>query len=289
MAKLTRQTLKLFGSSGATADFAKFGSQAATAPVKTKDISVIQALAAWDEGWQDAVAIGEAPYLEDMNGLLYVHSYEAVYNFQEGVAEWDTGTNYFIGGVVKYLGNAGYVEFYASRIDNNLANAPSTRVTDANWSFLYALSLGSGLIIPGTTTDDDAGAGDVGYAPRSYVAPGAAVSLTVSNQFYDITSIALGAGDWDISGVACIQLSGSSMTTSQGVVSENSGTDATDHLDGDNLIQAPPPTSGYYIGMTIPTWRLKLAAPGNAYLKAAATHGAGTPTGFGRISARRAR
>ncbi len=133
MAKLTRETLTLFGGTGPTADFAKFGSQAASAPVKTKDIATIQALAAWVNGWQDAVAIGQAPYLEDMNGLLYVFCYELAYGLQEGWAEWDTGTTYFIGSVVKKTGT---FEVYGSIVDNNAGNALPARVTDSNWQYL---------------------------------------------------------------------------------------------------------------------------------------------------------
>ena len=133
MARLTRQTLKLFGGSGAVTYFAQFGSQAIGSPVKTKDIASIQTLSAWVDGFQEALTMSKAPYLEDTNGLLYVHSYETVYILQEGIAEWDAGTTYFQNSIVK---RSGTTELYGSLIDNNLGNPPPVSTSNANWKFL---------------------------------------------------------------------------------------------------------------------------------------------------------
>lgn len=134
MAKLARKTLILFGNAGPNTDFAKFGSQQAGSPVKTKDIATIQALAAWAQGWQDAVlAANNAPFLEDMNSLIYVHSYETAYILQEGIPEWDAGTTYFQNSIVKL---AGTTQLFGSAIDNNLNNAPPPSNSDANWTWL---------------------------------------------------------------------------------------------------------------------------------------------------------
>jgi hypothetical protein len=137
MAKLTRQTLTLFGGSGPTADFAQFGSQAASSPITTKNVATIQALTAWVQGWQNAVALRDAPYLEDMNGLLYVLCYELCYGLQQGIPEWDNATTYYTDSVVI---NPGTLEMYASLIDNNTGNGLPSQVDNSNWKFCGILS-----------------------------------------------------------------------------------------------------------------------------------------------------
>jgi hypothetical protein len=137
MAKITRKNLNVFGLTGSSTYFGEFGSQAAASPVETKDIDTIQQLGAWSTGWQDAVALGEAPYLQDMNGWMYVHSYEVAYLLQEGVAEWNTDAVYYTGSIVKKTGT---FELYGSLGDTNTGNALPSRVTDANWQYLGLLT-----------------------------------------------------------------------------------------------------------------------------------------------------
>ncbi len=152
MAKtITRAALTLFGESGAGTNFAQFGSQAAGTPLKTKSITSIQALAAWVNGWQDAVALGQAPYLEDMNGAMYVSFYEMCYMLQEGIPEWDTDTTYFIGGIVKKPGTA---LVYRSLVDDNVGQAlPNDGESDANWAFVSLQSSQLNVLDFGATND----------------------------------------------------------------------------------------------------------------------------------------
>lgn len=135
MAKtITRQTLKLFGKDGASSNFGQFGSQAAGSAVNTKAIATIQGLAAWLNGWQDAVAAGEAPYLQDMNALIYVMCYSIAYQFQDGIADWDAGTSYYIGSLVRRVSTS---EIYSSKVDDNLNQAlPTAGTSDSNWQFV---------------------------------------------------------------------------------------------------------------------------------------------------------
>lgn len=133
MAKIARKTLKIFGGSGANTYFAQFGSQAIGNPVKTKDLDSIQQLTAWVNGFQDALTGSKAPYLEDANALFYVHSYELAYLFENGIPEWDAGTNYFTGSVVRKIGT---FEQYGSLVDNNLGQVLPNQVDNANWKFL---------------------------------------------------------------------------------------------------------------------------------------------------------
>lgn len=159
MAKLARKLLSLFGGSGATSNFLQFGSQTAGAPVNTKDILTIQALAAWVNGWQDAVyASNLAPFLEDMNSLHYVLAYQIAYGLQEGIPEYDATTTYFIGSLVKKTGTS---EIYKSIIDTNLGNALPSKADNSSWQYVinkgilqydstYSYSIGEIVQKPGT-------------------------------------------------------------------------------------------------------------------------------------------
>lgn len=133
MAKITRKTLKIFAN--AATNNGKFGSAQDTTKVLSADPTVIQALAAWDNGWLSAVlGARQFPPLEEMQSLQYVHSYMQAYCLQEGIPEYDAGTTYFINSIVK---KSGTYELYGSVTDTNLGNA----LTDATkWVFLSNLS-----------------------------------------------------------------------------------------------------------------------------------------------------
>lgn len=125
MSKISRVTAKLFGSGAGLDQIAQFGSLAAGSANFTTNPATIQALSEWLDGWFSAVIGGNSPAIEDMNAFCYVMAYQICYAFQEGVAEWDSGTTYYIGSVVNSSGR-----LYVSITDTNLNNA----VTDtANW------------------------------------------------------------------------------------------------------------------------------------------------------------
>lgn len=129
-----RKTFLLFGSTGATNDFAQFGSEAASAPQKTKDIATIQSLAAWLAGLQASVFGGNnAPYLEDMNSLFYVLAYQLFYLFEAGIPEWDTSTNYVTASIVRKPATN---QLFSS-ISGGTGNALPTSGNNANWIQIY--------------------------------------------------------------------------------------------------------------------------------------------------------
>lgn len=303
MAKtITRQTLLLFGSAGATSNFAEFGSQAASAPVKTKSIPTIQALSAYLNGWQSAVALGQAPYLEDMNSLFYLLAYEQCYTLQEGIPEYDSGTTYYIGGVVKYLGNSGYTEFYVSLVDTNIGNALPTRANNGNWAFMYALQ-GAGLILPGVTsmlgnlsfvagsgiigtnTNNNAAAGNIGQYVESLATP----SFPATSVWGDATSISLTAGDWDVTYVSVPERNGSTWSLVDIGISITPGNSTTGLILGSNelrlgLIPSIDPTA-----LCLANYRMSLATTTTVYAKYMATYTGAIPVIAMRISARRVR
>ena len=138
MAKIIRKNMTVFGLSGATSNFEQFGSKKINGtPNYTKDVEVIQGLSAYQNGWQDAVALNNAPYIQDMNALQYVFSYQSAYLLQEGIAEYNSSAVYYIGSIVK---NPGTFELYGSKIDSNTGNTLPSQVSDSNWYYLGNLT-----------------------------------------------------------------------------------------------------------------------------------------------------
>lgn len=129
MAKIERKTQKIFAGNAPTDELAVFGSMAADNPLYTDNIEDLQSQA-YEQGWTAAIIGDVAPFLEEMNGVQYGLSKQIAYGFQEGIAEYDAGTTYYQGSVVKVLDATGKPEFYYSLTDDNVGNP----VTDTvNW------------------------------------------------------------------------------------------------------------------------------------------------------------
>ena len=129
MAQLARVFHKIFGATGTSDNFGKFGSAKTGTAITSKDLTTIMANGAWSTGWQDAVVGGnKAPVLEEMNGHMFVHSTQMGYLFQSGIPEYDASTTYYIGSVVR-VG----LYWYRSLTDGNIGNAPPAGASDANW------------------------------------------------------------------------------------------------------------------------------------------------------------
>jgi microcystin-dependent protein len=123
---LTRVTQLIFGNSGPTGDFGKFGSGQGT-PTYTKDPATIQALPAFLTGWKAATYATQIPALEDMNGLFFLAYRQIAYLFEAGIPEWDAGTTYSQYSFVQVSGVV-----YVSLQNTNLNQSPSA--TPAYWS-----------------------------------------------------------------------------------------------------------------------------------------------------------
>lgn len=147
MAKITRVYQGLFGVNGDQAHFGQFGSRAAGSPVFTKDPSSIQSLTAFTQnGWLDAINAGNiAPFLEDMNGLMLLIFRQLGYLMQEGIAEWDVSTSYYVGSIVKKTGT---FEFYSSAVNDNVGNGLPNQTSNGNWNFVNPPTVAAGLMIP---------------------------------------------------------------------------------------------------------------------------------------------
>lgn len=133
MAKLERVTQKVFASQADNTGV--FGSLQAGTPTKTQDVSQIQSLPAWDNGWNSATISGEKlPPLEEDQALDYVETRQLAYLYETGTAEYDPETNYCLGAECKEILTAGDFKIYSSLKADNKGN-PLTDTT--SWKVVF--------------------------------------------------------------------------------------------------------------------------------------------------------
>lgn len=127
--------------------------------------------------------------------------------------------------------------------------------------------------------------GYVGESSRSAIASASAVSLTTTTAA-DVTSISLGAGEWDISGLIINGGSPTGFTEFGGAVNTTSANIGT---SGDNqglcVLAGGIPT---ITSISVPPRRYTLTTTTSVYLVARAVFTGGTCTAYGRIEAVRA-
>ncbi len=125
MAKITRKTQKLFGTSGPSSDFSQFGSLQAGSVIYSQDPAAIQALTAWLQGLTASlITVGSepsVPVLEETNALFLVAFYQLAYLFQQGIPEYDATTVYYMNSFCQVSGS-----IYQSIADNNVGHTPSS-------------------------------------------------------------------------------------------------------------------------------------------------------------------
>jgi hypothetical protein len=145
--------------------------------------------------------------------------------------------------------------------------------------------------IVGTTLADNAQAGSIGEVIQSAVIAISAIALTVSGTAYNVTSISLTAGDWDVFGtvgyapaatttITALSQSSNATTGAQAAFPNTS----TDYTDATAL--APGAVN---IIKNIPTRQFNVSVGTTVYLVATATFGTSTITAGGQITARRRR
>jgi hypothetical protein len=140
--------------------------------------------------------------------------------------------------------------------------------------------------VVGTQTNDNALASTViGYS--SAAASTAFQNAPTSTQFANIRQITLGPGDWILSG-SCGH-SGSTPAQIGCAISAFSGNSTGDHVQGQNLNFAAPPTASYDSFVAITNWRVSISATTTYYIKGRSDYASGTPTFRGSILAIRIR
>lgn len=138
MAKIERKTQKIFAGNAATDELAVFGSMITGTPVYNDDIEALQS-EAYTEGWKAAVAANEAPFMEEMNAVQYGFSKQLAYLFQQGIAEWDAGTTYYLNSFCQVGG-----VIYKSMQDENINHSPADDTEGTYWSPLETGGGGGG-------------------------------------------------------------------------------------------------------------------------------------------------
>lgn len=119
---LERKHLKVFGAEASENMIGQFGSSVANAKLNTSDIEQIQALNAWDKGWENTtVSKNRYPAIQERNGVDKVLTYQIAYILQEGIPEWNNKTEYSDKSIVKVL-DGNLIKLYRSRVPNNIGN-----------------------------------------------------------------------------------------------------------------------------------------------------------------------
>ena len=177
MAKLTRVPAKVFAASAAATEIGQFGSAVAGSKLETSDVATIQGLSAWLDGWSEALVSGNRyPALQEMNGLLKVLSYQGAYALQEGIAEYDAATTYYIGSIVKKTGT---FKLYGSLTNDNVGNALTV---DTEWKFLVDLNtVGQNITQIGSSATASATAEKAVTLSGFVLATGATLLISCSN------------------------------------------------------------------------------------------------------------
>lgn len=123
MAKLNRFTMPVFAGNAAQNETSVFGTMK-TSPQYTTDVAVSIDTTAYGNGWSDAIEIGYAPFMEDMNTLQRAITYQIAYSQQEGIPEWASDTTYYKDGLAK-LSTGNGAQIYVSLVDDNIGNLVS--------------------------------------------------------------------------------------------------------------------------------------------------------------------
>lgn len=211
MARITRKLQKIFALN--SSDNGQFGSARAGTKVQTTDVEVLQALTAYGDGWNAAtISSAKLPTLEEMQGLQYGLSYQIAYLMQEGIAEYQAATAYYIDSIVK---EPGTVKLYASLTNNNVGNALSNAT---HWRLLVDLEIVQPLnnftATVNPTVNDDAGDG---------YSAGSTWYNTVGADLFMCVDATVGAAVWVDTGVDLSDLGALAFLNTVGTTQINDG------------------------------------------------------------------
>lgn len=209
------------------------------------------------------------------------------------------------GGIFKFVdglsATAAVIRFYNAAANQftglKVANAAASSVTftlpsaDGLANFILktdgsaVLSLANGSQIAGTSTNDNASAGNIGEYTSVNVPLASAVSIT-STVSANVTSFDLSAGDWDVGGNVGFSYSGGATNTACWI----STTSATlPDFSMQATYQPAPGSTTLSCNLTVPTIRVSVAATTTVYLSCRGVFASGTGSALGTIWARRAR
>jgi hypothetical protein len=192
-------------------------------------------------------------------------------------------------GAITCPGSANIVAAAGDTAEAECQGSGAWRITDfMRFSGRSLVDASAGQIV-GTSTNDNAAAGNVGEFISSTVTAGAAVSLTTGTPA-NVTSISLTAGDWDVFGNVSFTVNGATtMNAVVGWISTTSAALPTFPNDGSLFLLNVTIVTGN--GPTIPVGakRISVAGTTTVYLSAQLNFAVSTAAAYGFIGARRAR
>lgn len=262
MGKLTRFTQLLFGSTASAGRISEYGSLQNGTPTTYAGSAATPALIQGDpgnfeSGWDGAVIGNSSPAIQDANAVQYLNSYQLAYLLQEGIAEYDAATTYYINSICQVSG-----VLYVSLVNTNIGNAPASSPSD--WTvYAYPRKDPTQTFLGVTGTA-------VGYVftLASATATVGATYTNNSNTFTVLNTIAPGG--------APLFCSGTNPPTASGTLTKASGT-------GDSTItfSASAPIATYTTPAGCTRLMVNMVGGGGGGADATSAATAGTLTAFG--------
>ncbi len=195
----------------------------------------------------------------------------AVLHLKAGTASTNTAPLKFTSGTLLTTPEAGAIEFLTDKYYATI----TTGVARKTFAFME-----------GTTTNNNASAGNVGeYLSRNVVSASAVALVTATTK--NIDSLSLTAGDWDLTGLVKFNMTGATVSDFKAGFTTTSATLGNDTTYIQKPFSFTGLTSTY--GDVLPTIRISIAATTKIYFVAQATFTVGTVSSFGTMRARRVR
>lgn len=141
----------------------------------------------------------------------------------------------------------------------------------------------------GTTTNNNAAAGEIGEYIEAFTQIGSAVSLTTATAA-NIASISLTHGDWDVSGVLWFNANGAAVITNAylGITPTSATLPSAGTNFGTAGIASSLSATGIF-SLQSASFRISLAATTTIYIVAYSTFTISTNSAYGGLRARRVR
>lgn len=218
--ELARKQLQVFCGGAGEQQTSVFGTMKNPDPDYSKDPETLQG-ANWPQGWQNAIAADDAPFMEDMNSLFYVLSYMIKYLYQHGIPEWSSKETYTAHKSVVLRNGKFYLAKQTTGADNPqdpatdssntywyLALDPVNPPADQNWVKGYAQSLANlSQTIDGSTSKYPSNkAVQTAVGAKQNTITGAATTIVSSNLATNRALISDGSGKVAVSAVTSTEL-----------------------------------------------------------------------------------
>lgn len=169
---------------------------------------------------------------------------------------------------------------YIESANTGVAPVVSAAGTDTNVTLSVSGQGTGGVQVQGTTSGINPPSGFFGHLIQSNIPYASAISTTI-NTVKQLTSITLPAGNWEITGNACLTLS-SPYQGGQFTTSINTSSSAQADISYTSSVQSTSTTYGA-LCLVAPSWFVSITTPTTYYLVFGAVFTAGTATVCGNL------